>query len=541
MELSWLEPARGASPELGAGDDREPVLDGEVPVAEACLEPGEVPEQAALAEDQGEGRAGEEEVPEEVPAPAAVAEPVAVEPAVVAMPPRSRSSSRVAARRGQNAPPDPPPSTSSESSDESGQPNQPPIEEDERDAIPPPLEDQPVNVPSLNVQYPAPSRFDAVHYMDDSREAVALFACAPWFDRAAVYAGDVPWQRYVDDDDELPGMVPLSALQTWAWLRWFCVNPDNLLVSHGCTPAESMARFVRQANCRLSRLWRTSPIPPELGLDMFQYRTNGEREYCRRLAAIPAASIQAWRGQFMVTDDAVCFGKPLVSVDFRFVRKDSAYWRSVRDENRDRRRTGMIIPYQCSGSREMNRAAKRQSFARATVGWTRLESPRGCCVETPPVFSYKTSVLRSRASGHWVVAYTEKVCQTAAFTLGDVYDSLRLWAVSPDCIRFARQLNLLPILGNQVNVDEFHALLDLTEATDFSRYPERQRNRGESAKFCLGRDEPGADYVHFCPVENRIISPEEFVRKRREGRPVRPPGIPPVGISVSRSQAGVKP
>lgn len=77
--------------------------------------------------------------------------------------------------------------------------------------------------------------------------------------------------------------------------------------------------------------------------------------------------------------------------------------------------------------------------------------------------------------------------KTVAFILMDVYDFHRLRALSPDCIRFMCQLNLVTVLGNQDNVDELLELVLLIESTDFVRYLESQTNRGDSAKYRKGR------------------------------------------------------
>ena len=142
----------------------------------------------------------------------------------------------------------------------------------------------------------------------------------------------------------------------------------------------------------------------------------------------------------MVAQEAICFPKPLVRVDFRFMTKNNTYWKQfVRDEHRARVKTGMIIPYQCTAWRELNKSSCRRGFPRATPGWSRIETPRGCNDELPPVFSFKPSALLSLHSGHWVIANTEMVCYTASFILQGVYDSLRLWAVSRVAAAFLRR------------------------------------------------------------------------------------------------------
>lgn len=128
----------------------------------------------------------------------------------------------------------------------------------------------------------------------------------------------------------------------------------------------------------LSRLWRTSQIPVKLCMELWQYRTNCERAYVQNFAYIPSATLRGWYGNFMVPNDAVCFSRPLLTVNFRFLRKDFTYWRSVRDESRDHGRTCFIIAYQCSAHREMQRSSLRNNFSKHTIFWTKIEMSRGC-------------------------------------------------------------------------------------------------------------------------------------------------------------------
>ena len=129
--------------------------------------------------------------------------------------------------------------------------------------------------------------------------------------------------------------------------------------------------------------------------------------------------------------------------------------------------------------------------------WGRIEVPRGCYAELPPCFTYIWREMKEDDnSGWWVVAFTEMICKTAAYILQDVYDSYRLWALSAVTIRCCRELNLVPVLGNQKNVDEFLSLLDVIESTTFTDLPATWRQRGERAHDCSpGRSGAGADWL----------------------------------------------
>lgn len=44
-------------------------------------------------------------------------------------------------------------------------------------------------------------------------------------------------------------------------------------------------------------------------------------------------------------------------------------------------------------------------------------------------------------SGWWVVAFIDFLLRVMAYVLFGAYDNIRIWAVSPDFIRLAREFN----------------------------------------------------------------------------------------------------
>lgn len=117
-------------------------------------------------------------------------------------------------------------------------------------------------------------------------------------------------------------------------------------------------------------------------------------------------------------------------------------------------------------------------FPTLTNFWERIEVPRGCHVLLPPAFIYDAEELQDAESGWWVVAYTELVSRTMAFVLLDAYDSLWLWALSPDTFPLARDLNLDPVLGLMKNLTEVMLILDVVSNTRLDTLPIRWGNRG---------------------------------------------------------------
>ena len=125
------------------------------------------------------------------------------------------------------------------------------------------------------------------------------------------------------------------------------------------------------------------------------------------------------------------------------------------------------------------------------------------------------------------MAYTEMVAKTAAFILQEVYDNFRLWAVSPHTISFSRELDLVPILGNRENVDEYLHLLRVVERTDFAQLPPTWRARGEKKEDSSpGRVGPGGDWLYYDPFARRAISEADAKRFAARERPPIPEGHP---------------
>ena len=76
--------------------------------------------------------------------------------------------------------------------------------------------------PGFDLPHPAPKSFDDL----DPCEKDDLWGKAPWFDRRCLAHLEL-LRHYADDDDELPGGIPVAATQTWAWRNhYFYVNGD---------------------------------------------------------------------------------------------------------------------------------------------------------------------------------------------------------------------------------------------------------------------------------------------------------------------------
>jgi len=164
-------------------------------------------------------------------------------------------------------------------------------------------------------------------------------------------------------------------------------------------------------------------------VDLFAYRTSGEIPYVRKLLAIPPGLLDSWRSAVAVHQAAICFTRPLLPLEFRYLTKNDETWlNQAPDERFARNLWNLAIPFFCTQWWEMTRDARRHDFRKLIEAWERFEVAQGCQSELPTNFSNKASALMRR--DYWVycvVVFTEQACKLAAFGLFDVYDSLRLW------------------------------------------------------------------------------------------------------------------
>lgn len=386
--------------------------------------------------------------------------------------------------------------------------------------------EEPVVVGALGVEYPAPKMFDG--FDDGSSVEDEVVGRAPWWDTDAIEYGGV-CDLYCRDG-LLPTGLPLESLRSYGWRNWFSCRDSDLRLRSGRSIRALRADFARKARAGLDRLFWCPDIPVSWNMDMFIHRTRGEVDVVDLIRGISGAQLARWKGCLMVDQAALCFAEPQIRVDFRYVRKTGAYWMDfVRGERRARSNKGLMVPYQCVAQFELHGEALRERCVAVTPRWTRVEVPRGCNVELPPIFSYKSSVMQDDPdSGWWVVAYTQHVAKTASFILMDAYDQYRLWALSSDMIRFLRELDLLPVLGNEGNVAELLGFLSIIESTEWERVDSRNRLRGvkgDQLSYSPGRVGPGGDFVGYDPWRKVRVSHEERSKLVRVSRP-RPAGHP---------------
>lgn len=380
-----------------------------------------------------------------------------------------------------------------------------------------------ISVQSLGKVFPAPDSYDGIDIGDDAE----LYGQAPWFDRDALSNNSLILVERYAEDGWLPGGLPYAATGTWCWRNQFACRDVDLIVGHNRTLRGVRGGFARMAMNGFNRLSTWIAPAAELQSTMFLYRTFTEREYLTRIAAIPVATIEAWRNMTGVDRTAYVWPKPLLLAEFRYLRKDSLYWTNwVRNERRLRSKHGRVVPRQCLATFGLRESFFARAFPAVTPYWLRVEVPRGCGAETPWVFSYYARELIDPSSGFWRIAYTEFAACVGAYILFEAYDNYRLWALSPDMIRDIRVLDLVRVVGSQRNADELLRLLTVIESTDFASLNPAWTTRGRITSYSPGRRGPGADWLYYNPWARRVAGGAEVRAYVSSGDRAIPEGHP---------------
>ena len=387
--------------------------------------------------------------------------------------------------------------------------------------------DRGIHVESLGKTFPAPSLYDDADPTDKDPDNKKLWGAAPWFDRDAL---DLPnlLECYTNDEDELPGEIPLVVTRSWAWRHQFSVSDHGLRVSYGRPISALRGNFALSANNGLNRLRSMQVIAEDLDMDFFVYRTTGEYRYVEALVALDDEVIESWRNTAEVDQRALLMDGPQLYSNFRFLRKNSNYWKEgIRGERRARSMTGRALPYQNLCQFDITDDEVAGGWPLLTRAWGQYEVPRGCTAELPPIFTYKPHCLMDQSSGLWVIAYTGFAAKTACYILQEVYDHYRLWSLSKAMLAAIDRLDLRVVLGSQHNVDELVRLLDVIRSTDFNAVSSSWQIRGKRTyEYSPGRRVSGGDFIYYDPWSRRKLTEAQHTILSRQPRRRIPHGYP---------------
>lgn len=265
----------------------------------------------------------------------------------------------------------------------------------------------------------------------------------------------------------LSGGVTVRVIQSRCCRYQFACHDADLFINSRTPRNVVGGQFAGRAVDGFNRL-KTYIATQPTQTGMFLFRTHVEQMYFDRLNSIPAATIKSWRGFEMVANEAWCGSHLLLTAELRH-KKTSYCQYLVRQEWFMRSKYGLSVPYQCMTTLDVRGDFGNAAFPRLTSFWKRIEVPRICYAEIPPLFTYKAKEFRDENLAWLVVTCTEFVARKLHLIFFEAQDNLRMWVVSGDNCRLARDLNLEPILGSMENVTEALRILEVVENTRFEK------------------------------------------------------------------------
>ena len=241
----------------------------------------------------------------------------------------------------------------------------------------------------------------------DPLDHAGRFSEAPWHDPAS-YRDDALLSQYLRAG-LLPDGLSLGAIKTDDWARrCIAMNADlrrNITyrggVRHREPIREARVAFTRLVYQRMHRFPGTTLVPPEFEFDFFLYRTRGEELYGERLVQQLENAVK-WRGEPEQRLEALCFSRPILRVEFRFLRRydDESFWGHIKWERRVRSRFGLLVPYQMVELESVAVSRRGDRYVSILEHWGLSEMPRGFFVDLPPVLTYAgRHLISDRSSG----------------------------------------------------------------------------------------------------------------------------------------------
>ena len=333
----------------------------------------------------------------------------------------------------------------------------------------------------------------------DFRLDTDVYWRAPWFWPAAI--NDLSLIEQYASSGVLPGNLPVDVVKSPNWKRR-CVVPTSDLINRNQVPQNILrSRFAKLCYQRFFRNPGRSPVPSSLDLDVHWFRTESEVEYGYHLAEL---DIGQWLGQYRPCLAALCFTRPILRAEFRYVRKYEVapdYWERVKWERRSRARHGYYIPLQYIEVDMIREHARYGRYVPFHHQWHEYETPMGFLVDLPPVITYRGIELASSAtnSGLWVVFYSEWIAKCAAALLWDAYDHFRVWCLPKAVCAGIRELDLSDALGSVNNYHDALHLVSVIESIDWHAVPANQRSRTRTFRHDVGRSAAAGDYILYDP------------------------------------------
>ena len=363
----------------------------------------------------------------------------------------------------------------------------------------------------------------------DPRCDTDVFWRAPWL-----------WPSMVRDEelvkpyvlaDELPGNLPVAVIDSDDWRRRCVMATQDLWRTDPDEPlARTRSAFTKLVYQRMYRFPGRAPVPSRLGLDLSVFRTDGEIEYGYNLASL---DWDQWRGKIRPRVQALCFARPILRADFRYVRRMETaveYWERIKWERGARSRTGYLVPMHCIEIDMIRRNSRVTRYVALPTAFSngQVEMPRGFLADLPPVLTYLSSVLiiNYGDTGLWVVLYSEWVAKVASALLWEAYDNFRVWYTPPTLCGFIRDMDLAYVLGSTSNHRDVMHLVGVIESTNWADVPADWHLRGNrplAQDASPGRHDASAgDFIYYDPWLRRRLNGPGDVEAARACAPTRP-------------------
>lgn len=224
-----------------------------------------------------------------------------------------------------------------------------------------------------------------------------------------------------------------------------------------------------------------------------------------------------------VSQSALKLGQQLIP-EFRYRRKvhhDRRYWKFIRWERQARYSLGFFVLFMNIEVYMICRERLRDLYLEVPPEWAERETCYGFLVPFSLVLSYHMSGLKEPGvSGLLRVVYTEYVATSAAMWLWEVYDTHRVWWLSPKMRQVMDELVLSRVLGRETNEQEIRELLKISAELDWDDPeicpPENQKYNVNTMRYsvCHGYQSCG-DWLWFDPREKVTVAVEEAAHLRK--------------------------
>ena len=395
-----------------------------------------------------------------------------------------------------------------------------------------------IAAPDTPIEWPHPASLDIIR----PRKSPEKFANAPWYHPLGVAYKRLP--EYLSGGT-FPDNTPYVALATKDWQDHCCAPTSALIMRYlprerrYQTADEIRTSFVRLIFRRDQRVFTNELVESELELDPWRYRTFPEVPYAAKLGySFRADSAFDW-AEGTVTVEALCFAHPVIPAEFRYVsRKDTSYFGTtflgwLKGERKARGRFRILLPYHCVEAEAFRSWARAYRYVPLPNEWYHWEIPEGMLVELPWAVTYLGSRLLNGSVRAFVVLYTEWSLLVAATFLWEVYDTRRLFWLSPQLRSAIRSLDLSFWLGGPENYAEVRRLLDVIDAINWPEVTPQNRRRTVPPNPKVSRTErtdEGGDFVWYDPWSRKVITADE---RSSVARPRVPEGHPIGFVSAS--------